>query len=248
MNPHRLYRDFIAELQNRTHYLTEDSIRYYFFACMFKQDPTLDNYIMELPYTSFVSGSPYHIYVNSGLASPISTTHSPQQELDMYYYDNANKGSYYIEFKFHRNPAGKTYAHTDAAGRIINDIKRLHLIQPKPGQTIRRLLVYVTDDEMNNYLNAATRIYMNSIFRGILKSFYNSPLNSPQQFIFDSTQIAIPNTFISCANASFNKPYVSPITIDVKKVVDQAFFTTCPSFQKDSTGNRACHILIYEVF
>lgn len=249
MNPHTLYNDFYGELLSRTHYLTEDSIRYYFFACMLMQDPSLDNYIMELPYALPIAGGPTNISINAGLATPISTAHNPQQELDMYYVDSTNHTSWCIEFKFHRNPSNKSaFAHTDGAGRIFNDIKRLQLIQPLPGYSIRRLFVYVTDDEMHNYFNVGYAASINKDYRSIIKDFYNVPVNiAVTPFIFDNNVITIPKTFLDSANDSFATPHINPITINVIKRFDMSFITNCPSFKMDpKTGNRSCHILIYE--
>lgn len=248
MNPSVLFTDFTSELQKRTYYLTEDSVRYIFFACMLKQDDSLDNYILELPYDLSTVGTPIHIHISPGLASPSIPKHNPQQELDMYYHDKANNESWCIEIKFHRNPLKKSaFAHTDAAGRIFNDIKRLQLIQHLPGHTIRRLFVYVTDDEMHNYYNVGSMAYNNKDYRHLLKLFYNSPLNTTQSFSFDKNRIPIPHFFLDSANDSFAS-HVNPLTINVKKVEDCSFITACPSFKMDSkTGNRFCHILVYEV-
>ena len=249
MKSSNLFKSFVSELQNRTHYLTEDSVRFSFFACMLKQDNYLDNYILESPYALPITGAPTHITISNGLAAQSPKAKKPKQELDMYYHDNAKNESWCIEIKFHRNPFAKTaFAHTDAAGSIFNDIKRLQLIHPLLGRSIHRLLVYVTDDEMHNYFNVGSIAYKNKDYRDILKAFYNSPLNATQSYCFDKNNISIPQTFLDSANNSFTQPHVNPLTVNVKKKVDSSFITTCPSFKQDSkTGNRSCHILIYEV-
>ena len=53
-----------------------------------------------------------------------------------------------IEIKFHRKATKSTLPHTAEAGDIFNDLLRLSCLCPS-----RRLFLYVTDCDMNQYLN-----------------------------------------------------------------------------------------------
>ena len=50
MNIQQLFDDFCKELSQRQDIMTEDNIRYYWFAKMLVQDGVLDNYTLEKPY------------------------------------------------------------------------------------------------------------------------------------------------------------------------------------------------------
>ena len=167
-----------------------------------------------------------------------STGKKLRQELDLYY-DDGQGEIICIEFKFHRTGCvSSTFAHTDAAGRIINDLRRLQLIQASSNVPIKRLLVYVTDDEMHNYLANTAHSSQNKKYRTALSSFYqNGSLLCP----VSSVPKIFPTTFYDCANSSFNG--TSTINISAVKVFDQSFSNpSCPSLL-----NGNCHISIFEI-
>ena len=119
MNLTKLYADFESELRNYQGYLTEDGVRYIFFACMLRQDRILSHYVLEHPY-DLLSSNPC-VSVNT---IPLKTTNgSLTQELDLFY-ENQNE-CLCFEFKFHRRATGSTFPHTSAAGGILNDLQRL---------------------------------------------------------------------------------------------------------------------------
>lgn len=265
MEPNKLYelfKLFKSSLQQRTEYLTEDSLRYYFFACMYKRDNNLDHYIMELPYASLEGedNKQYKIFITEDDAKSLLTKdkakinhHNPHQELDLYYYNGKNE-LICIEFKFHRNPQNTTQAYPNNAGRIMNDIRRLKLIKPKKDLSIRRLFVYVTDDDMHEYFTSISGQKKYRGYRKDLQSFYKGDTNKTvfEEFVMNDGKYELnngnkeyrcPKTFFNSANDSFSE-HAETIEIETNKVFDSTFNTKCNSFQGD---NHTCHILIYEV-
>lgn len=232
MNTKTLFADFTATLSSRRSFLTEDSVRYMFFSCMQKQDKIMDHYVMELPYESlrYPNGYKAHILVPNSLHT--SSSGKWRQELDMYY-DDALETTMCIEVKFHRKGGlPSSFAHTDAAGRIINDMRRLQLLQPNAGKTITRLFVYVADDDMHNYLNGMGKT---SVYRSSLSSFYN------RGGTLSVNQSYVPDRFFTQANHSFNPK--SSFAITAKKVFFKSIHNPlCPVFLH---GN--CHVSIYEI-
>lgn len=224
----QLFNDFAGEIRGRRGILTEDSLRYIFFACMLRQDSALNNYTLELPYRLLMpSNNTYPIFIN---LQPTQTGRLGD-ELDLYYEDSVTPEIFCIEFKFHRaGTRNSTLNYTASAGSIIKDIKRLQLIQSS-GNPVHRLLVYVTDDKMHNYLSASGNVY-----RDTLSAFYLLPQGNSSTFIFNPSNV--PAAFINAAAHSS----LAPIAINVKKQFDSHFSTPCPSF----ASGRA-HIVIYEV-
>lgn len=237
MDINRVIFDFCKLLTGRTSYLTEDSVRYYLFSCMLNQDPELNHYIMELPYnmmTQFTNGS-----VKVSTETLKSSDGIIRQELDLLY-DGVND-IVCIEIKFHRHAdvlqvkKKSAYAHTDAAGRIINDMRRLSIISSGVERKIRRLFVYLTDDEMNDYLSNNKGSKENEQYRKELASFYFSGGT------FDCEKDK-PNTFIKSANTSF-KANQGPLAISAMKLLFiTAIGIKCPSFQN---GNS--YISLFEI-
>lgn len=219
----QVFIDFVNALACRTILLTEDSVRYSFFACMLKQDPDLNHYTMERPYQSFEDVD----------MSPLS---DGKKELDMFYaFEDSLTDVLCIEFKFHRK-SDSTFAHTDAAGSIVNDIHRLQLIQSPNERMFRRLMVYVTDNEMHNYFSKETK---NDKYRQHLKEFYELPQDQSRHFQFDSS--IAPKTFMVSASHSFRNN--SNPDFEVKKLFDERNQnTSCPTF-----SDNKMHIVIYEV-
>ena len=255
MKPRKLYELFLSSVQQRTEILTEDSLRYYFFACMYNQDDNLDHYIMELPYASLEDkdDNQYQIFITKDDARSLLTTdkaknshHNPHQELDLYYYDGESE-LICIEFKFHRNPQNTTQAYPDNAGRIMNDIRRLKLIKPKKDLSIRRLFVYVTDDDMHEYITSISGQKKYRGYREVLQSFYKGDKCETvfEEFVMKdgNKDYKCPKTFFNSANDSFSER-AETIIIKTNKVFDRTINTKCSSFQGD---NHTCHILIYEV-
>ena len=151
MNISNVFNQFCNALQNRTGIMTEDNIRYYWFASMLRQDKDLNHYSLEEPYQT-LSG----------------------KEMDLYYQDNNDE--LYFEIKFHRNNGKSDYHQTSAAGEIFDDLQRLKLIKTSKPQT-HCYFLYVTDDIMHNYFISGRQ--QDKSFGKQLKNFYNPQINDP---------------------------------------------------------------------
>lgn len=221
MNLNQLFCDFANGILSRTQRLTEDSIRYYFFNCMLRQDINLDHYVLEFPYAlmKITNLGGIHINSNSHLKN---SSRGLGQELDLYHEDNE---IICAEFKFHRG-SGKS---TARAGELFNDMRRLQLFS-SPTKRIHRLLVYITDDEMHKYLLWKSQLRSIPTLRAGLRDFYSTG----GQFRY-----AVPigkSTFYDNANKSFS----SKDPIDV---------TASLLFSLSSTHKllNNCHISVFEV-
>ena len=102
---------------------------------------------------------------------------------------------------------------------------------------VRRLFVYVTDNDMDNYLlNKSHRSYKYANYRKNLANFYqNGGL-----FVCNAN---IPHDFL--AKASKSQPNNDLIFVVANKLFSKSIATTCSSF---ATGNPNCHISIFEAF
>ncbi len=227
MNINKAYNTFVSELAKRKGFLSEDNIRFYWFASMLKQDNDLDHYSLEEPYGSSVPGN---------------------KELDLMYEDSIER--WCIEIKFHRNPQLQAFTHPQSAGEMFNDVRRLTFWEstdaaPKP---TRYFFLYVTDDEMHQYLsNSAKR---KSYYRMNLKEFYE--LETGRKFV-GTFNLApngdTPKTFMYCAYQSSssiqNNP---PAKLHVSNIfmVDKSDIL-CPSPSLKKTQGDNCHIRLYEI-
>lgn len=233
MNLNKLFFDFSSQLKNRIGTLTEDSVRYIFFSCMLSQDCDLNHYTLELPF-EMMDGIQTPLIINKKYL--INKRTHLVQELDLFYKDNNE--CLCVEFKFHRNPTTSSdYAHTVSAGSVFNDIKRLHLINSNI-DSLRKIVVYVTDDEMHNYMSMGSLAKRNVLYRQDLSAFYSASVGS----LCHEPRCA-PATFNKAANDSLSS---SPnrITASITKINNDDFANpSCQSLQ--SPGN--CHIRIYEI-
>ena len=252
MNLNQLFNDFANALASRTSFLTEDSVRYLFLSEMLKQDSITDHYVMEVPFEMMRSpGLPYCLKTVQ-VSQPNTLNSLPSgkwlQELDMLYdvtnnstligkNDDTKDSIICVEVKFHRKGGlSTTRPKPEEAGRILNDMRRLQLLQPTAGHSIIRLFVYVTDDDMHNYLSAVNSYTgsINQSFRIPLSQFYQNGGT------LSVTQPPMPPSFYTQANHSFNP--ASPFTISANMVFSRSIYTVCPVFM-----NGNCHISIYEL-
>lgn len=237
MNLDKVFDSFCENLQSRTELMTEDNVRYYWFASMLEQDNDLDHYTMEYPYDS---------------SEFKKSSRVAKKELDFLYLNGED--SYCMEIKFHRNPDPRsTFAHTDAAGSLFNDIIRLSFFTPGksfeqqrrtsslPAST-RRLFLYVTDAEMDDYLRAANNYSLNLEYRSVLREFYN--MENGQQykaFSFKKT----PGTFSAEALWSLNEKY----NVESIPSIRLLYKNKEPKIEmkSESFKNGQCHVRLYEV-
>lgn len=260
-----LLDNFSSELKNRSEHLTEDSVRYYLFACMLRQDPQLNNYMLELPYDDMLKSSDMSktlpVYVDSKSLSEDGNKSVSKMELDMCYYNGSQCFS--IEIKFHRhNTSEHSFPHTMSAGALFNDIRRLGLIHPNPlVKEYTRLFLYVTDQQMHDYLQSNKNNLAEdgdekgdfTTYRMKLKEFYSlEPGKEGRfEFAFDEKDANVktargkttPMTFIETANKSGNKqPCHDTVDVEVRKLYDSDFL--CKS---SSVKDSACHVRLYSV-
>ena len=214
----KAFKQFCDDLQKRTGIMTEDNIRYYWFASMLRQDPVLNNFTLEQPYSD----------------NPIQVNVLPNEELDLLY--NSSDEIFCIEIKFHKGPQKTTKAKTSAAGDLFNDLQRLQLIPPAiNGKTTHRLFLYVTDDIMNNYFISGRQ--QNKSFGQQLNDFYTDQVNNPINLNFTGA----PKTFSDRANKSLNNS--TPIVMSNLRLIDSKdFMCGSPSFQGGG------HVRLYEIY
>lgn len=189
--------------------MTEDNIRYYWLATMLQEDSDLNNYTLEYPYGDKLKG----------------------KELDLLY--QQGKQYFAFEIKFHRSTSNSGFAHTEAAGKLINDILRLQSFNE--GQSPQRYLLYITDDEMDQYLNNNSNSY-----RKELQKFY---MGAPMVlFDLDFTQQAhpVPDTFLKQIKDLTN--LTNPIIHNLKLLEKYDGCTHSQSFK-----GRHFHVRLYQV-
>lgn len=236
MDFEKLFDDFSNKIKDCNHLLTEDGMRYYFFACMLLQDPNLDHYILELPYKKMAT---------AGIIADINcldTGIHKQLELDMFYDGDI---SCCFEFKFHRTgDLESTFAQPDAAGSLFNDLNRLQLIKSYDNKEIKKFFIYLTDSTMHEYLANPQNRYSKQLFRQGIKEFY---LLTPE-LVYSSISIKVGKknkTFRNSAYKSFrdkDKDYVTINNIKMRYSIDIDVNKRCKSFA-DSKG----YIRIYEI-
>ncbi|RKW46535.1 MAG: hypothetical protein D8B41_03175 [Porphyromonas sp.] len=163
MDISKVFKTFVGEIRKRTNIMTEDNIRYYWFASMLTQDKELNNYTLEYPY--------------------INEPELIGKELDLLY--KGPQAHLCFEMKFHRNSKDTAYPQTDAAGAIFSDINRLPFFQTgddsKAGQEIIRYFLYVTDATMDSYLSQTKSL---SEYREGLQKFYTANIGESFSIIY----------------------------------------------------------------
>lgn len=227
--------DFSCELKNRSVHLTEDNVRYYLFACMLRQDPDLNNYMLELPYNNIRESEEYYLPIQ---IDPAFLSGSSRQELDMCY-DNGIE-CLCIEVKFHRKSDATISAttKTENAGKVFNDLRRLSIISKREecSTSVRKLFVYVTDADMHTYFTKG-----NDAYTAELRSFYEA--NIGKACSVDFADVEPPSTFIDNAEKDCPASVGNPLFFGFIKLYNSDFFCFSPSLGK----NRACHVHLYEV-
>ena len=230
---------FALELKRQAGILTEDNIRYFFFAKMMEEDPDLSHYTLELPYEAMITGQGnLEVVVPKGAGLVQVKQDKYDQELDMYY--SNGEETLCIEVKFHRNGENESaYPHTLAAGSLFNDMHRLQIIESKEHGKVRKIFLYVTDEEMYRYLGNLNESSQNKTFRDMLKNFIGLvPGDSWNTIVPDKIS---PKTFTAASHGSFVSKD-SQVSIDVKKIAETEVLSESPSVK-----GRKCHLMLYEI-
>lgn len=249
MNIEQVFCDFCNSLQSRTSVTSEDTIRYYWFAAMMKNDKklNLNDYSLEYPY-----------HLSEKIFKKKGKRNITKKELDFLY--NNGDECYCIEVKFHRNPDPKsTYAHPDAAGSLFNDLIRLSVFQPGKAyekasekvmilpKTTRRFLLYVTDDEMNQYFTDSSRsqkCYLDG-YRKLLRGFYQL---SEGEIWTPSFKEPIPDTFKSSVLYAMADNFRLSNIPKVQLVCSSDDLNVnSNSIKGQSKVNRHCYVRLYEI-
>lgn len=216
--------------------MTEDNVRYYWFAAMLQEDADLAHYTMEYPYDK-------SLFQRSSRAA--------KKELDFLYLNGDD--SYCMEIKFHRNPDPKsTYAHTDAAGSLFNDMLRVSIFKPgksfseqkyecKIPANAKRLFLYVTDNEMHEYLGNAKTWAYNAEYRKVLHRFY---ADTASKTFYVPTFNNVPDTFLNCALDGLDTDLYSLASMPR---ICLLYDDTWENMQSESFKKQQCHVRLYEV-
>lgn len=229
-----VFDTFCAELEKREGIITEDNIRYYWFASMLNEDDQLNHYTLEYPYSEQCGDL-------------------QNEELDMLY--QSDDETWCFEMKFHRNGESEsTYAHTDAAGSLFNDLLRLQALkQNAKWKNARYFFLYVTDSEMYNYLTAGKECKggLNKEYRAKLKEFIE--LDAGQELSIDFRNIEdVPKTFIGSALTSFVKDasLEHKDKIQIRRILlnrkQDNIQSQSPSLKEDNES-KFCYARLYEI-
>ena len=222
MELNTVFESFCTSIGERQAFLSEDNIRFYWFASMLKQDCDLNHYSLEEPY----------VYLKG-------------KELDLMYEDS--KEIVCLEIKFHRHKTKDAYAHTMSAGEIFDDLQRLPLWKKDKDfkKPVRFLFLYVTDKEMYDYLSFNSRMRQNSNYRNTLRTFYMAEKGTIITSTFKSKNIGgdTPKVFFECACESFNKEERNSLTISNVLLLNRKT-VKCNSC---SLQTADCHISLYEI-
>jgi len=168
---------------------------------------------------------------------------------------NDTKGvKWYFEMKFHRKGELKSeYAHTGAAGALFNDLLRLQELKLHlEANNVRYFFLYVTDQEMYDYLTAGEKSNQNNDYRIRLKEFFELETNKEISLDFEDID-TIPNTFIESALASFVKKEEAlknkdKIQIHKIQLSNKNDTLTCESMSfKGDNKRKPCYVRLYEI-
>ena len=218
MNLNQLFFDFCRELGERKHLLTEDNIRYYWFAQMLKQDQVLDHYCLEDKYSK-LSDIP------------------GQSELDLHY--QAANENLLFEIKMHLN-SPTTLPKTENAGSVFNDLQRL---QSMPEG--RKLFLYVTDDVMEKYYVGDSGDSKSSKeYAKVLREVFTLPASKIYSVRFENSDV--PKTFKESANKTINAEG-QPILFDMKMLYSAQLYCPAALDNFAPSPHGALCVRLFEV-
>ncbi len=219
MNINKVFSSFCKKLQERKGFLSEDNVRFYWFASMLEQDSELNHYSLEEPYPCSLKG----------------------KELDLMY--ESGDDMLCLEIKFHRHPKREdseqhAFPHTMSAGELFNDILRLPMWE-RTGKRIRRLFLYVTDEEMHKYLCKESK---GDSYREQLNNFYATGKSFLRGKQIEISFTEMPQTFKKSATSELEEQLIyEKIRVALLDAAD--FSCVSPSIQ--TNGN--CHVRLYEI-
>ena len=217
MNIEKVFYSFCEKLKEREGFLSEDNVRFYWFAAMLEQDSNLNHFSLEEPYSNLKG-----------------------KELDLMYY-NEKQDLMCFEIKFHINrTAETTFPHTQAAGELFDDLLRLTALKNKDIKNWEKgeyFFLYVNDNEMHDYLSMVSNQNKNLEYREELKSFYDG---TKLDLYFNQNT---PKAFRETANESTKSNSEDAIIINGLTLLYKASFH-CESLSQD---NENCHVRLYEL-
>ena len=202
--------NFANTLSSRDRFLAEDGLRYIFFSEMLNYDKNTNNYILEQPYDNSITK--YSKLFKSNIKN-IS------QELDLLYIGEKDKIA--LEFKYYKKNNLNTNR-TRKCGALFNDILRLNLID----KTIKRLLVYVTEDEMFRYKGS-----------GIINELYSSLKLNKSTSINIKKITNCPKTFVNALDSFANIGNYPGTNINVENLYSK----------KININGKDTYIFVFEI-
>lgn len=240
MDIKNVFNDFCNYLQNRTGELTEDNIRFYWFACMLAGDNNLNNYTLEASYDKLLKNGNTKAETSEQEFADIKML----QELDLEYKNELASEQFFFEIKFHHNPGKNNRPRTQSAGKILNDLRRLATLK-KRYENSKCMFLYVTDTEMNNYLIKKSSSQGNSSENnvGVTNSF---PLFNETKDIITMENVNYAKTQYKAAHTSdFGKNNES------QKISTKLLFKKELDCKSESLGkaqdNINCFVRLFEV-
>ncbi len=226
-----IFKDFCDNLKERKGIMTEDNIRYYWFASMLKHDNSLNHYTLEYPYKK------------------ANCDKLQNEELDMLY--KSDDETWCFEMKFHRKGESESQLpYTIAAGSLINDLMRLQYLKRQNGESkktnfvnARYFFLYVTDCKMADYLgykpNNGER---NNPYRNELRAFFTGTCHS---LSFPSSDDL--RAFEGSAKKSLGE--VPKLSIDsLRLLYKNDMECQSPSFFGEKDEPKPCYVRLYEIF
>lgn len=222
MDIRRVFTQFCQDLGNRQEFLSEDNVRFYWFAAMLNQDGELEHYSLEEPYPE-----------------PLQ-----RKELDLKF--EAKDEIMCFEIKFHRHPnksPKNAFTHPQSAGEVFNDIIRLPYWKKDSKKPIKRFLLYVTDEEMHKYLSLSKNPYRQQLMRLYCPDIENlTSRHIDLDFSGPKDATKVPETFKKYALAGFSQKDM-PKSISVNLIYAKDLECGSKTIQEGGL----CHVRLYEI-
>jgi len=172
--------EFSSLLKNRllnNVYTTHDSVRYTFFIALLKKANIAPHeVILEYPHPK-ISGA----------------------EIDTYVPSTSERAGLVVELKYDRQiPSGQNLSRPKKAGKLFNDIYRLSQFDTDANATLR--LIYLTDEEMANYLRKS---------KNGLVDFFELPVGEV---------LIVDDNYVSAKSATFRGVIGGSINREIKTI------------------------------
>ena len=225
MNIEKVFYSFCEKLKEREGFLSEDNVRFYWFAAMLKQDDELNHYSLEEPYSNLKG-----------------------KELDLMYY-NEKQDLMCFEIKFHRkrdDNSLKNSPRTQAAGSLFNDLLRLQTLQQYENKkNVRYFFLYVNDNEMYDYLSKGEK--ETEEYRALLQNFYAEGEPTPKNInnLIYSTKNKSETFFTNATKSTGTNESIE--IKGLKLLYKETFRCKSNSLTCINQNGVNCHVRLYEL-